>query len=110
MLIAAILESAHQNYREAAQFGDFLGYPGRIQTGLDQAVAYNADIRIIPIPAEIGLGFRVHPAYFGVRTAGNGNQQGRGAENQAFEITFHVYTPSKKMTYYFYIPFLGFFQ
>jgi hypothetical protein len=80
MFVTVILKVTYQNHRDVAQLGGFLGHPGRIQTGFDQTIADNTDIRIIPISAEIDLGSRIHPAYLGLRSAGS-KQQHDSAEN-----------------------------
>jgi hypothetical protein len=63
MLIAVVSEGSRQTLPEAPFWGYDLDNPGRHETTVDKAVADNPDIRLVPVPAQVGQGIRIHPGY-----------------------------------------------
>jgi hypothetical protein len=71
VFVTFIAETAYKDNRKPPHLGYNLSNAGRIQACFNKAVADYADIRIIPIPAQIYPGIGIHPADPGIGRTGH---------------------------------------
>jgi hypothetical protein len=98
MFIAVVSEFSHQEYRKPAPPGNFPGYPGIVKAGIDQAATDYLNIRIVPVPAQIGPGIRGDAGNF--RGAGTGgkkkNNHRKQNQHKKDPDVFHTAIPPSK--------------